>query len=118
MAAIGCGILTWANALAAPGTSPNFIVMMAFFVLALVSWLASRSLEEALKNLRQINVNLDHLVQERTQELANSLSRERIEAGRSQAILESIADGVIVFDVNGIAIIANPSSITIARSPL
>jgi PAS domain S-box-containing protein len=111
VAAIGCGIITWGNSLAAPGSAPNFIVMIAFFMLALVSWLSSRSLEEALKNLRAINVNLDHLVQERTQELANSLSRERVEAGRSKAILESIADGVIVFDVKGSAIIANPSSL-------
>lgn len=110
IAAIGCGIITWANNIAAPGTSPNFVVMIGFFMLALVSWLASRSLEEALKSLRRINANLDHLVHERTQELANSLTRERIEAGRSHAILESIADGVLVFDVNGNAIIANPSS--------
>ncbi len=117
VAAIGCGLLTWENALAAPGTSPNFIIMLVFFVLALISWLASRSLEQALKDLRGINANLDHLVQERTQELANSLIRERIEASRSQAILESIADGVIVFDVNGSAIIANPSSTHLLELP-
>ena len=117
IAAIGCGIIAWANNLAAPGTSPNFVVMIGFFTLALVSWLASRSLVQALKDLRGINANLDHLVQERTQELANSLTRERIEAGRSHAILESIADGVIVFDVNGSAIIANPSSTRLLDLP-
>jgi signal transduction histidine kinase len=68
-------------------------------------------LEVALKDLRQVNANLDHLVQERTKELANALARERIETGRSKAILESIADGVIVFDLKGKAIIANPSSV-------
>jgi PAS domain S-box-containing protein len=89
---------------------PNIPTIFSFFILALISWLSARGLEQALKDLRNVNVNLDHLVQERTQELANSLKRERIEAGRSKAILESIADGVIVFDVNGSAIIANSSS--------
>jgi len=60
---------------------------------------------------------LTNLVQERTRELANSLSRERIEAGRSHAILESIADGVIVFDIKGSAIIANPSSMQLLELP-
>ena len=41
--------------------------------------------------------------------LAESLERERIEAGRSQAILNSIADGVIVFDRNWNATLANPA---------
>jgi PAS domain S-box-containing protein len=83
---------------------------MTFAFVALLTWLASRSLEQALKDLRSINVNLDKLVQERTNELAKALSRVRIEAGQSKAILESIADGVIVFDLNGVATIANPSS--------
>ena len=117
IAAIGSVIITWANSLAVPGTSPNFIIMIGFFMLALISWLASRSLEEALRNLRQINANLDHLVQERTQELADALSRERIEAGRSKAILESIADGVIVFDVGGRATIVNPSTARLLEIP-
>jgi PAS domain S-box-containing protein len=87
---------------------PTFL---GFTFIALLVWLSARSLEMALKDLRSINVNLDRLVQDRTQELANSLSRERIEAGRNKAILESIADGVIVFDINGTAIIANRSSV-------
>ena len=117
VAAIGCAIIIWANSIAAPGTSPNFIVMIGFCMLALVSWLASRSLEEALKNLRQLNANLDRLVQERTRDLAEALSRERIEAGRSKAILESIADGVIVFDRYGRAIIVNSSTERLLEIP-
>ena len=46
---------------------------------------------------------------ERTQALSESLERERIEAGRNQAILNSIADGVIVFDRKWNAILANPA---------
>ena len=78
-------------------------------MIALVSWLSARSLEQALKELRAINENLDQEVTERTQALAESLQRERIEAGRSQAILNSIADGVVVFDRKWNAILANPA---------
>jgi PAS domain S-box-containing protein len=110
VAMVGCGIITWGNTVAYPGCSPNFIIMFGFLMLALISWLASRSLETALRDLRKININLDQLVQERTLELSNALQRERMEAGRSKAILESIADGMIVFDTNGTAIIVNASS--------
>ncbi|HVM70582.1 MAG TPA: ATP-binding protein [Anaerolineales bacterium] len=89
---------------------PNIPTVVGFFILALISWLSARGLQHALRDLRAINLNLDRLVQDRTHELAEALSRERIEAGRSKAILESIADGVIVFNLNGVAIIANPSS--------
>jgi PAS domain S-box-containing protein len=88
---------------------PNIPAIIGFFMLALVSWLSSRSLENALRDLRVINANLDRIVAERTQALSESLSREQIEAGRSQAILESIADGVVVYDLHGKAIQANPA---------
>jgi signal transduction histidine kinase len=91
------------------GLSINIFVISGFFVLALVSWLAARSLEEALQELRVINASLDQVVIDRTQELAKSLERERIEAGRNQAILNSIADGVVVFDTQWNAILANPA---------
>ncbi|MGE5777275.1 MAG: sensor histidine kinase [Chloroflexota bacterium] len=88
---------------------PNIPAISGFFVIALVSWLSARSLEQALKELRTINANLDQVVTERTQALAESLSRERVEAGRNQAILHSIADGVVVFDRQWNAILANPA---------
>jgi PAS domain S-box-containing protein len=88
---------------------PNLPAIIGFFMLALVSWLSSRSLENALRDLRVINANLDRIVAERTQALVESLTREQIEAGRSQAILESIADGVVVYDLHGKAIQANPA---------
>ena len=91
------------------GLSVNVFVVSGFFALALVSWLSARSLEQALKELRVINANLDQVVIERTRELAESLERERIEAGRNQAILNSIADGVVVFDTKWNAILANPA---------
>ncbi len=116
VAAIGCEIIVLANNAAATNTNPNPVVMIGFFMLGLISWLTARSLENALLNLRKINANLDRLVQERTLDLADSLSRERIEAGRSKAILESIADGVIVFDITGKAIIANPASVQLLQT--
>jgi PAS domain S-box-containing protein len=97
---------------------PSVPAITGFFVIALVSWLSSRSLERALKELRDINVNLDKVVVERTQALTESLARERIEAGRHQAILNSIADGVIVFDRNWNAILANPAVRSMLETPL
>lgn len=99
-------------------TVPNMSAIIGFLFLALVSWLSSRGLEQALKELRDINTNLDQIVKERTHALAEALTRERIEAGRSQAILESIADGVIVFDTKGSAIQANPALSNLINVPL
>lgn len=87
----------------------NLFAIIGFFMLALVSWLSARSLETALKELRTINANLDQEVISRTHALTESLDRERIEAGRNQAILNSIADGVIVFDKKWNATLANPA---------
>jgi len=91
--------------------------VVSFLFLALISWLSSRSLEQALKDLRIININLDNLVTERTQALSESLTRERIEAGRNQAILNSIADGVIVFNAENSSILANPALSELIKTP-
>lgn len=100
------------------GIVPNAPAMAAFFIFAVVSWLSSRSLEQALHELRLINLDLDKVVAERTRELAESLSRERIKEGQSQAILGSIADGVIVFDLQGKAIQANSAISNLLDIPL
>jgi PAS domain S-box-containing protein len=91
------------------GVPLNVPIIAGLFFLALIAWLSSRSLEQALKDLRVINTNLDQLVTQRTQALSEVLTRERIESGRNQAILASIADGVIVFDSNNVSILANPA---------
>jgi PAS domain S-box-containing protein len=91
------------------GVSLNIPIIAGLFFLALIAWLSSRSLEQALVDLRLINTNLDQLVTQRTQALSEVLTRERIESGRNQAILASIADGVIVFDSNNVSILANPA---------
>jgi PAS domain S-box-containing protein len=81
---------------------PNYPGMFIFFMIALVSWLAASGLERALRDLRTLNRELDQRVQERTRELAESLSK-------TEAILDSTADGIIVFDGSGKATVANPS---------
>jgi signal transduction histidine kinase len=100
------------------GQPVNVFAIIGFFMLALVSWLSARSLESALRELRIINTNLDQVVTQRTRALAESLSRERVEAGRNQAILNSIADGVIVFDRNWTAILANPAIRSMLELPV
>lgn len=97
---------------------PNVSTISGGFMLALVSWLSARSLEQALQDLRTINQNLDHLVEQKTRELAATLSRELVVAGRNQAILNSIADGVIVFDEHNIAILANPALSRLTDIPI
>ncbi len=80
--------------------------MLSLFAIALVAWLAARSLENALVELRIINQELDQRVDERTRDLAESLSR-------NEAILKGIADGVIVFDNAGLSTMANPAMVHI-----
>jgi signal transduction histidine kinase len=91
------------------GLFPNIPAITGFFLVALASWLSARSLDQALQELRSMNAKLDRVVTERTQALAESLEREHIEASRNQAILNSIADGVVVFDPGWNAILANPA---------
>ncbi len=99
------------------GQTANIFAIIGFFLLALVSWLSARSLESTLLELRTINANLDQIVTQRTKALAEALTRERIEAGRNQAILNSIADGVIVFDRNWNAILVNPAIRSLLELP-
>ncbi len=91
------------------GTSPNYVGFIGLFLVAIISWLSARGLEQALHDLRVVNAELDQRVVERTKELSAALTRETVEAGRREAILNSIADGVVVFDRNGTAILSNPS---------
>ena len=98
--------------------SPNVTAMLSYFLIALISWMSSSGLQAALRDLRTINADLDQIVIERTNELADALTRERIESGRNQAILNSIADGVIVFDKQHVATLANPALSQITEIPV
>lgn len=85
MAAIITAIhITIAVSASVPAYSP--IGLAAFFIIALIAWLASSGLENALAELRVINRQLDQRVLERTQELAEanlqleSQARELVDA--------------------------------------
>ena len=97
---------------------PNWPAILGYFLVALISWMSSNSLENALRELRITNTNLDRIVSERTQALSDALTRERIEARRNQAILNSIADGVLVFNAEDVAILANPALSQLTETPL
>jgi PAS domain S-box-containing protein len=85
--------------------------MFLFFALATLSQIIARNLEHTLDELRILNLELDHRVQDRTRELAESLSK-------TEAILESTADGIIVFDSVGKATVANPAVAHLLSQPV
>jgi len=91
------------------GTGVYLTPLFTFFALATLSQIIARNLERTLEDLRSLNEELDQRVIERTHELAQALIREQAEASKNQAILEGIADGVIVFDQGGQAVVANPA---------
>jgi signal transduction histidine kinase len=99
------------------GVAPDTTPLFGFYAIALVSWISSRSLEDALRDLRTINAELDHRVADRTRELSEALSREHVEAGRRQAILLGIADGVIVLNNENNVIMANPATSRLLEIP-
>jgi signal transduction histidine kinase len=96
----------------------SMIPIISFLLPTTIIWLSARSLEQALRDLRTINTDLDKLVAERTHALAESLTREHIEAGRNQAILNSIADGVVVFNADNISILVNPALSQLTETPV
>jgi PAS domain S-box-containing protein len=97
--------------------NPNVIAIIGFFLLALISWLAARTVVQALRELRTINAELDQRVTDRTRQLSESLARESTTASEREAILNSIADGVIVFNKEWNAILANPAIRSIFDMP-
>ncbi len=115
MAAIGSmaiTVLALAN-----GLVPNYIAPLGFFMVALVSWLYARNLENALNNLEEINQELDQRVLDRTEDLERALQRERAEANKNQAMLTSIADGVVFFDQSEQAVVANKALSELIQMP-
>ncbi len=97
---------------------PDPFAIAIFFMIALAAWLAARSMERAMYDLRILNEELDQRVQDRTRELAEALSRETATAVRNTTILESIADGVLFFDTNDRVVIANPTANKLAKQNL
>ncbi|MGC1375499.1 MAG: ATP-binding protein [Anaerolineales bacterium] len=97
---------------------PNTPAISVFLLFAIMSWLSSRSLEQALRELRTVNVELDQRVADRTRELSDALTREHAEASRRQAILQGIADGVIVLDNDGDVIMCNMATSRLLETPI
>lgn len=95
-----------------------FLNLIALIVFAIVAWLIANSLDKALAESRALNRELDQRVQDRTRELADALARETTTAVRNKTILESIADGVLVFDANEQVMIANPAANRLAEREL
>lgn len=79
-------------ALRMPDITPNWFAMLAFFSVAFISWVAARNLEQALRSARS-------------------------EASKNLAILEGIADGVIVFDLDEKITTVNPAIVSKAEHP-
>lgn len=91
--AIWCGVIVNIVALS-NGLSVNAIGPLAFMMVALVSWLGSSSLEDALEEARILNVELDARVAQRTAELqlANDLLVKQagaLEVARDEALAAS-----------------------------
>jgi signal transduction histidine kinase len=99
------------------GVTPNLMAHLGFLLVATIAWLSARTLEQALVDLRNTNRDLDQRVKERTQQLSDALVRERSEASKNQAILEGIADGVILFDNKGKAAVTNPAIVRLLKIP-
>jgi PAS domain S-box-containing protein len=81
-----------------------------FMAISVLAWFTARTLKHALADLRALNLELDQRVRDRTRDLAEALAR-------NQAVLDSTADGVIVFDNASKAIIANPAVATLIGVP-
>lgn len=64
------------------------------------------------------NADLYHYISEQAGKLANMVQAERAASSQSQAILQSIADGVVVCDCSGQIMLANPMSAQILEQPV
>ena len=100
------------------GTLYNTFAAIGFFLVGLASWLSARNMEQALREVRTINKELDQRVADRTRELSEALTRESEQASQRQAILQGIADGVMVMDTRGMVILTNPALIRLLELPL
>ena len=96
----------------------NFAGLVVLVIISVIAWLIARSLENALAETRALNHELDQRVQDRTRELAQALRREHTLAVRNKTILESIADGVLVFDAAQQVIMANAAANHLAKRSL
>lgn len=90
MAAVAGAAVTALAPLA--GIMPDLFAVVGFFLIAFASWLSARSLERAVREARS-------------------------EASTNRAILDGIADGVVVFDTEWRVTAANPAFAALAARP-
>jgi len=70
------------------------------------------------EELEEHKATLKERVRERTEELAAALLRQEIEANKTRAIVEGIADGVMVFDANHKVVMINPTAERMLNLPV
>ena len=103
-------MLTWA-VFNSPSEAITLGVDIGLFILmAMAGWLAAHNYQSRPAELRQARRELNWRVVEQTQNLTEALIQAQIESVKHQAVLDSIADGVIVFDSAGAIILANPAA--------
>jgi signal transduction histidine kinase len=84
------------------GLTPQPIPYFAFIFLAMIAWLSASAMENAIKDLQALNLELDLRVAERTQDLleANTqLQREIIEREQAEETIRQYADIVDTMQV-------------------
>ncbi|MDH4138552.1 MAG: ATP-binding protein, partial [Anaerolineae bacterium] len=70
------------------------------------------------EELEEHKATLEERVRERTEDLAAALRHQKIEADKTRAIVEGIADGVMVFDANHKVIMVNPTAERMLNLPV
>jgi PAS domain S-box-containing protein len=70
------------------------------------------------EELEEHKATLEERVRERTEELAAALRYQKIEADKTKAIMEGIADGVMVFDAHHKVIMVNPTAERMLNLPV
>ncbi len=70
------------------------------------------------EELEEHKATLEERVRERTEELASALRHQEIEADKTKAIVEGIADGVMVFDAHHKVIMVNPTAERMLNLPV
>jgi len=70
------------------------------------------------EELEEHKATLEERVRERTEDLAAALRHQKVEADKTRAIVEGIADGVMVFDANHEVIMVNPTAERMLNLPV